>query len=116
MKDKMITVVEMGEFIRFSKEYLSDEEKNDLIDYLASNPSAGSLIQETGGLRKLRWARKNQGKSGSYRVVYFFYNEDIPLFLIYGFAKNVMENISPAAKKQYAKLLKDLVKHYKGAK
>lgn len=35
--------------------------------------------------------------------------------MISGFAKNVMENISPAARKQYAKLLKELVKQYKGA-
>lgn len=113
MTDKYMTVVETAEFIRFAKEYLTEDERKELIDYLASNPTAGD--RETGGLRKLRWARKNQGKSGSYRVIYFFYNETIPLFMISGFAKNVMENISPAACKQYAKLLKELVKQYKGA-
>ena len=115
MTDKYMTVVETAEFIRFAKEYLTEDERKELIDYLASNPTAGDLIRVTGGLRKLRWARKNQGKSGSYRVIYFFYNETIPLFMISGFAKNVMENISPAACKQYAKLLKELVKQYKGA-
>ncbi len=115
MADKYMTVVETAEFIRFAKEYLTEGERKELIDYLASNPTAGDLIRETGGLRKLRWARKNQGKNGSYRVIYFFYNETIPLFMISGFAKNVMENISPAARKQYAKLLKELVKQYKGA-
>ena len=115
MADKYMTVVETAEFIRFAKEYLTEDERKELIDYLASNPTAGDLMREAGGLRKLRWARKNQGKSGSYRVIYFFYNETIPLFMISGFAKNVMENISPAARKQYAKLLKELVKQYKGA-
>lgn len=114
MMTKYITVVETREFINFAKQNLSEEERKLLIDFLAGNPKAGVLIQGTGGLRKLRWAKPNQGKSGSYRVIYYYHNDNIPLFLISAFAKNVMENISDAAKKEYAKLLKELVKQYEG--
>lgn len=114
MMTKYITVVETREFVNFAKQNLSEEEKKSLIDFLAENPKAGVLISGTGGLRKLRWARPHQGKSGSYRVIYYYHNENIPLFLISAFAKNVMENISEAAKNEYAKLLKELVRQYEG--
>lgn len=114
MINKYITVVETREFVNFAKQHLTDEEKNSLIDFLAENPKAGVLISGTGGLRKLRWARPNQGKSGSYRIIYYYHNDNIPLFLISAFAKNVMENISEAAKNEYAKLLKELVKQCEG--
>lgn len=110
--NKYITVVETSEFVKFAKQYLSDEERKDLIDFLAGSPKAGALIQGTGGLRKLRWARKSEGKSGGYRVIYYYHNDNIPLFLISAFAKNVMENISDAAKNEYAKLLKKLAECY----
>ena len=113
---KYITVVETKEFVSFAKAYLSDEEKKDLIDFLASNPKTGVLIQGTGGLRKMRWARKSQGKSGGYRIIYYYHNDNIPLFLISAFAKNVMENISDEAKNEFAKYLKLLVKEYEGQK
>lgn len=43
-----------------------------LVDYLAYNPTAGDLIQGTGGVRKLRWALQNRGKRGGARVLYYF--------------------------------------------
>lgn len=43
MADKYMTVVETAEFIRFAKEYLTEDERKELIDYLASNPTAGDL-------------------------------------------------------------------------
>ena len=40
------------------------EEKENLISYLSEHPNAGDLIQRTGGIRKLRWAKEGKGKSG----------------------------------------------------
>ena len=53
----LITVVETAEFLKFEKDYLTEEERNALINYLAENPKDGVLIQGTGGLRKIRWNR-----------------------------------------------------------
>lgn len=36
---------------------LSDDDRRDLILYLAAYPRAGDLIEGTGGVRKLRWGR-----------------------------------------------------------
>ena len=40
---------------------LSDDEFAMLQGYLFSNPKTGDVIQETGGLRKVRWALKGKG-------------------------------------------------------
>ena len=49
-----ITIVELPEFIRKSEKLMSAEEHNRLLSFLAANPTAGVLIQEAGGVRKIR--------------------------------------------------------------
>jgi len=60
----MITIAETAPFQRKIAALLSDEERADLIAYLAEHPSGGVLIQGTGGIRKLRWARRGDRRSG----------------------------------------------------
>jgi len=109
----LITVVELPEYIKRAKEILSQDERDDLLYYLSSNPKAGNLIQGTGGVRKLRWASKGKGKSGGSRTIYFYYNETIPLFLLTIFGKNEKANLSKSEQNELAKLVKELVKNYK---
>jgi len=35
---------------------LSDDDYAEFQKYLAKNPTAGDVIQHTGGIRKIRWA------------------------------------------------------------
>ncbi|WP_307190498.1 type II toxin-antitoxin system RelE/ParE family toxin [Bathymodiolus platifrons methanotrophic gill symbiont] len=51
-------------------------------------------MQATGGIRKFRWATGNKGKSGGVRVIYYFHNKSIPLFLLTVFGKNEKDNLS----------------------
>ena len=113
MSKKQITVVELTEFSSFAQKHLSTNELMDIVTHLSCNTTDGDLIQGTGGLRKLRWAAKGKGKSGGVRIIYYFYSDEIPLFLITGFAKSEMANISQAAKNEYKKLLPLIVQHYK---
>jgi hypothetical protein len=69
-------------------------------------------VQGTGGIRKLRWASKGKGKSGGLRIVYFFYNESIPLFLLTIFEKNEKINLSKSERNELSKLVRELVKNY----
>ena len=50
-----ITIVELPEFIRKSEKLMSVEERDRLLSFLSTNPTAGALIQGTGGVRKIRW-------------------------------------------------------------
>jgi mRNA-degrading endonuclease RelE of RelBE toxin-antitoxin system len=109
----LITVVELPEYIKRAEKELSKDERDELLYYLSSNPKAGTLMQGTRGVRKLRWASKGKGKSGGSRVIYFYYNEAIPLFLLTIFGKNEKINPSKAERNELAKLVKELVKSYK---
>ena len=75
----MITIVELPEFIRRSKKLLTEDEQSNLINYLATHPTAGVLMQGTGGIRKVRWKREGAGRSSGVRVVYYFHSERYPL-------------------------------------
>jgi hypothetical protein len=48
----MQTVAETPIFARQTEKLFSDEEKRDLIDFLAETPLAGDEISGTGGVRK----------------------------------------------------------------
>jgi len=105
----MITIAETAPFQRKISGLLSSEERAELIAYLAEHPNSGALMQGTGGIRKLRWARQGGGKSGGIRVIYYFHNESMPLYLLAAFGKNEKANLSTKEKHLLAKAVKDLV-------
>ena len=77
---------------------------------MAAQPAAGDLIEGTGGVRKLRWARDGRGKSGGVRVIYYFHSGAMPLYLLTMFAKNERANLSKAERNELAKLVEMLVR------
>jgi hypothetical protein len=109
----LITVVELPEFIRQSKKLLSQSENSRLIFYLSTHPKDGILIQGTGGVRKIRWSREGSGKRGGVRVIYFYFNENMPLFLLTVFPKSEKTNLSKEERNELNKLTKILVNNYK---
>jgi hypothetical protein len=104
----LITVAEVPEYIRRSAKLLSESERNGVIDHVAANPKAGDLIQGTGGVRKLRWARSGRGKSGGVRVIYYFHSEVLPLYLLTVFGKGEKADLSQAERNELAKLVQVL--------
>lgn len=100
-----VTVAELPEYIRCAERLLSDVERKDVIDYLSAQPKAGDLMQGTGGVRKLRWARGGKGKSGGVRVIYYFHSDRIPLYLLTMFGKGEMDNLSKAERNELAELV-----------
>jgi hypothetical protein len=95
----MFTVVETPTFMRRAEKLLSEEERTALIDYLAAFPLAGDLIPDTGGVRKVRFAAHGKGKSGGVRVIYYFVDENIPLYALLIYGKGEQANLSPSQKK-----------------
>ena len=112
----MQTIIETPEFIRCAKGLkISKTELQELIEFLAKNPTAGDEIAGTGGARKLRFARAGSGKSGGYRVITFYSGESIPLFLLSIFAKNQKVNLSQGEKNTLKRVLKLMVDHYENS-
>ena len=111
MHDAPMTVVETPSFLRDAKVKLSDGEREELVFFLASKPESGAIIPGTSGLRKLRWARTGEGKRGGYRVVYYYYSDSLPLFVIALYGKNEKADLTQAERNQAAKLI-DALRRY----
>ena len=105
----MLTIAELPEYVRRAEKLLSASERLDIVTYLAAHPKAGGLMEGTDGVRKLRWGRGAQGKSGGVRVIYYVHSDVMPLYLITLFAKNERANINKAERNELAKLVDVLV-------
>lgn len=109
----MITVAETGEFIQKAKKLLADEERQALVSHLSAHPTDGTVMEGTSGIRKLRWARQGTGKSGGARVIYFYYNEGMPLYALTIYGKGEKDNLSKAERNELAKLVDLLVSYWR---
>jgi hypothetical protein len=110
MARRFITVAEVDPFPATAKRVgLTESARQEITLFLAYNTEVGDLIPGTGGLRKLRWAGMGKGKSGGYRVVYYFFNESVPLYLLAIYAKNERIDLTPQQKAR----LTDLAEHLK---
>ena len=105
----MITIAELPEYIRGAGKLLDAAERQDIVSYLAAHPKAGDLMEGTGGVRKLRWGRGNQGKSGGVRVIYYFHSDAMPLYLLTLFAKNERANLSKSERNELSELVNVLI-------
>ncbi len=105
----MLTIAEVPEYIRRAEKLLTEEERRDIVDYLAANPKAGDIMEGTGGVRKLRWGRQGRGKSGGVRVIYYVHSDLMPLYLLTVFAKNERANLTKAERNELAGLVEMLV-------
>ena len=107
--NNMIAIAETQPFIKKALKLLSSSERSELISYLSIHPKEGVIIEGSGGIRKLRWARGASGKSGGVRIIYYYYDDSMPLYLIALFAKNEKANISAQEKAILKKLTKQLI-------
>lgn len=102
-------MVETEEFLAATRKLMSDEERNELVNDLAYHPAAGVVIPGSGGVRKLRWGLEGRGKRGGARVIYFYHDMDMPLYLMTAYAKNERENLSQAEINALRKIVQAIV-------
>jgi len=104
-----ITIAELPLFEAEAKAVFTEPEYESLILFLADHPDAGDLIPDTGGVRKLRWRARGQGKRGGARVIYYFRDLNAPLYLLAVYAKGEKLNLTEAEKKQMRRLVDQIV-------
>ncbi|HYL23726.1 MAG TPA: toxin [Burkholderiales bacterium] len=100
--------VELPAFARHRADYLGDEAFGRLQQELMRNPEAGEVIQETGGLRKMRFAdrRRGKGKRGGLRVIYYWWGTGMQFWLYTLYDKDEMEDLTPKQRKVLKEMLK----------
>lgn len=110
----MQTVIETAGFLIDAKDVgLSDDEREEIVDFIAENPLAGNSIPGTGGARKVRFSAKGKGKSGGVRVITFYSGLDIPVFLLNVFAKGDKVNLTKAECNTLKKVLDRIAEAYR---
>ncbi len=103
------TFIEVPLFTKRWKEIgLNDDDLLALQIMLLKDPESGPVMEGTGGIRKVRFALKNQGKSGSVRVCYADFAEYEVTYLITAFTKNEQDNLTQEEKNVLKKLVKSL--------
>ena len=112
--DLPLTLVEVDPFSSQIRKVLSATEFEELKWFIATNPTAGVVIPGTGGVRKLRWAAKGKGKRGGSRIIYFFYNDMMPVWLLAAYPKNAKAKLSESEKSMMRKLIPILLERYRG--
>ncbi len=74
---------------------------------LAENPNLGVIMSGAGGVRKTRLKGASKGKSGGFRVCYYYLVGE-SLFLLHMYGKNEQENLTAGEKKELKALVKML--------
>jgi hypothetical protein len=92
-----IEFIETRMFTRQIKAFATDDELKNLQRELIEYPDRGDIIQNTGGLRKIRMAMGSQGKSGSARVIYFLANVEV-IYFVLTYLKSDKESLTEAEK------------------
>lgn len=109
MPPRPVSVIELAGYRRRAAELLTQAEQEAVVDLVAYEPDCGDLIPGTGGLRKVRVGRGGIGKRGGARVVYYYHDIRLPIFLLALYAKNDKGDLRAAEKKELAALVKDMV-------
>lgn len=79
---------------------------------MIADPKRWPVVKGTNGARKGRIAdpESAQGKSGSFRYIYFYLEHRGQIYLIFLFAKSEQENLSDEQKKWIAKIVETIKK------
>ncbi len=102
----MQTVIETPAFLASAyDEGISDLERADIVAFIADNPAAGDLMPGSGGARKVRYAARGKGKSGGYRIITYYADEDIPVFLLDIYSKSSQASLSKSELNELKKVL-----------
>ena len=113
MRRRPVSVIELSGYRRRADDLLSSGEQDAIVDLIAHDPTCGDLIPGTGGLRKVRVGRGGSGKRGGARVIYYFYNADIPVFIMALYAKNEKADLNARERKEFAAYAKDAVTQWR---
>ena len=113
----MQVVVETAEYIKQANKCMDAKSQKEFVDYIARNPVVGDIMVGTGGVRKIRWTGdSNRGKRGGVRVIYYYHNNAMPIFLFTVYAKNEKDDLSKAECTMLYTVTKNMVKAYEGEK
>lgn len=110
-RGSLVYPITIARAMSFDKEilgFLSPDELEELVDFVALHPERGDVIPGTGGVRKLRWGSSRKGKSKGLRIIYFYHDLNMPLFLLAVYSKGERLRLTKREESTLAKMAEDL--------
>ncbi len=74
--------IETSVFTRQIKNLIPDDSYLEMQQFLARLPTAGDLIRDSNGCRKLRWSVPGRGKRGGIRLIYYWVRNDDQILML----------------------------------
>ena len=84
---------------------LNDDDLRRLQMELLADPKVGDVMRETGGIRKMRFAFEDRGKSGSVRVIYIDFEVYEKIYLLTAYSKDEKDNLSKAERNELKQMI-----------
>lgn len=84
---------------------LNDDDLKRLQEELLADPKIGAVMRGTGGVRKMRFAFEQRGKSGSIRVIYVDFEIYEKIFLITAYPKSEKDNLTDAERNEIKQMI-----------
>ena len=100
-----MVIIETPIFTKRLLGVMSDEEYRLLQLHLLNKPDEGTMIQGSGGLRKLRWSAKGHGKSGGVSIIYYWFVAQDTILLLFLYAKNERTDLTSEQLQQLKKVI-----------
>lgn len=110
--DYPISVAELRSATKDLERLLSEEERDRLIDFLALNPEDGDIMPGTSGVRTTRWPYKDKGKSKGLRIIYYFHDLNMPLYILAVYSKGEVLRQTKQEEREMQGLVRTLVREH----
>jgi hypothetical protein len=102
-----MVIVETSVFTRQVLDLLTAEEYRKVQAALVNRPNLGSVIEGSGGLRKLRWGVHGRGKRGGVRIIYYWAAAQERLLMLFVYAKTVRDDLTSTQLKILRKIVEE---------
>ena len=99
--------IETSIFTKLLSKYLSDDDYRGFQSYLLQKPDAGKIVRGSGGVRKVRWAKSGEGKSGGLRIIYYWKKSEHEIWLLTLYSKSERATIASHVLKQIAESIEN---------
>ena|SRR3990167_4177129 len=99
---------ELNKLIKSNKLLMQDYKE--FKEEISKFPEKGDIIPNTSGVRKIRIKSASSGKSGGFRICYYYLTKDKELFLILIYPKNIQEDLTPEQTKLLKKAANEIKK------
>jgi len=93
--------------VRRNHRHREDEQYRRLQIALILRPTQGAVIQGSGGLRKVRWAKPGAGKRGGLRIIYYWAPTEHAFYMLYAYSKADQGDLTPAQTRTLGRLVRE---------